>query len=63
MEALSLSAMSASNTAQRDALLNGQFELNRKLAIFTLTFNESLENQVAKQVSPRTSTPSAPTTR
>ena len=54
--------MAASNTAQRDALLNGQFELNRKLAIFTLTFNESLEQLVAKQVAPRTSNPSAPTT-
>ena len=62
VEALSLSAMSAANTQQRDALLAGQFELNRKLAIFSLTFNESLEQQVQRQVSPRTSNVNAPTT-
>jgi len=62
VEALSLSAMSAANTQQRDALLAGQFELNRKLAIFSLTFNETLEHQVQRQVSPRTSNVNAPTT-
>lgn len=62
VEALGLSAMSARSTSQRDVMLNGQFELNRKLAIFTLTFDEALERQVSKQVWPRTSSSSAPTT-
>jgi len=62
VEGLSLAAMSAANTAQRDALLGGQFELNRRLAIFTLTFNEALEEQVSRQLNPRTGNPSAPTT-
>ncbi|MFO1217527.1 MAG: DUF1631 family protein [Burkholderiaceae bacterium] len=62
VESLSLAAMSARSTAQRDTLLNAQFELNRKLAIFTLSFDEALEHQVVKQVWPRTSNPSAPTT-
>jgi hypothetical protein len=54
--------MSARSTGQRDVMLNGQFELNRKLAIFTLTFDEALERQVSKQVWPRTSNASATTT-
>jgi hypothetical protein len=62
VEALGLSAMSARSTGQRDVMLNGQFELNRKLAIFTLTFDEALERQVSKQVWPRTSNASATTT-
>lgn len=62
VDSLGLAALSSSTNAQRDALLGGQFELNRKLAIFTLTFNESLEQQVARQFVPRTTTAAAPTT-
>ena len=50
---LGLAALSAPNNVQRDALLGGQFDLNRNLAIFTLTFNETLEQQMlARDVAP-----------
>jgi hypothetical protein len=59
---LGLAALSANNTAQRDALLGGQFELNRKLAVFTATFNETMEDSVAREVVPRNTLSSGPTT-
>lgn len=59
---LGMAALSATSNAHRDALLGGQFDLNRKLAIFTLTFNEALEQQVSRQIAPRSRNPSAPTT-
>jgi Protein of unknown function (DUF1631) len=59
---LGLAALSATSTAQRDALLGGQFELNRKLAVFTTTFNESMEDSVAREVLPRNANASGPTT-
>jgi len=42
---------------QRDALLGAQYELNRKLAIFALTFNEALDTDVARQAGTLTPTP------
>ncbi|MFN0183083.1 MAG: DUF1631 family protein [Aquabacterium sp.] len=48
VDSLGLAALSSGNVFQRDSLLAAQFELNRKLAIFTLTFNESLDTQVAR---------------
>ena len=59
---LGLAALSATSTAQRDALLGGQFELNRKLAVFTATFNETIEDSVMREVKPRNTTSSGPTT-
>ncbi|HET7524972.1 MAG TPA: DUF1631 family protein, partial [Burkholderiaceae bacterium] len=59
---LGLAALSATSTAQRDALLGGQFELNRKLAVFTATFNETMEDSVVREVRPRNSNASGPTT-
>ena len=59
---LGLAALSANSTAQRDALLGGQFELNRKLAVFTATFNETMEDSVAREVMPRNTHSSGPTT-
>ena len=59
---LGLAALSATSTAQRDALLGGQFELNRKLAIFTATFNETMEDSVLREVKPRNTNSSGPTT-
>jgi hypothetical protein len=59
---LGLAALSASNTAQRDALLGGQFELNRKLALFAQTFNEHLEDKIAREAAPRNTGTSGPTT-
>ena len=49
VDSLGLAAMAAVGVLQRDALLGAQYELNRKLAIFALTFNETLEADVARQ--------------
>jgi hypothetical protein len=59
---LGLAALSANSTAQRDALLGGQFELNRKLAVFTATFNETMDESVLREVMPRNTHSSGPTT-
>ncbi len=57
VDSLGLAALSNHNLLQRDALLGAQYELNRKLAIFALTFNEALDSDVARQSG--TPTPSA----
>jgi hypothetical protein len=49
---LGLAALSTHNVFQRDALLGAQFELNRKLAIFALTFNDTLDRRVARDMAP-----------
>ena len=50
VDSLGLAALGTNSVLQRDALLGAQYELNRKLAIFALTFNESLDTDVARQV-------------
>jgi len=62
VNALGLAALSATSTAQRDALLGGQFELNRKIGVFIASFNETLEDSVAREVRPRNTVSSGPTT-
>ncbi len=62
VNALGLAALSATNNAQRDALLGGQFELNRKLALFCQTFNDTLEERITREASPRTTHSSGPST-
>ena len=57
VDSLGLAALGNHNLLQRDALLGAQYELNRKLAIFALTFNEALDTDVARQSG--LSTPSA----
>lgn len=49
VDSLGLAALSSNNVFQRDGLLGAQFELNRKLAIFALTFNETLDQRVARE--------------
>ncbi len=49
VESLGLAALATNNVVQRDAVLGAQYELNRKLAIFALTFNETLDTDVARQ--------------
>ncbi|HSW06647.1 DUF1631 family protein [Aquabacterium sp.] len=49
VDSLGLAALSSNNVFHRDGLLGAQFELNRKLAIFALTFNESLDQRVARE--------------
>ena len=62
VNALGLAALSATNNAQRDALLGGQFELNRKFALFAQTFNDTLEERIVREASPRTTQSSGPST-
>jgi len=50
VDSLGLAALSSSNVYQRDSLLGAQFELNRKLAIFALNFNDTLEQKVSREV-------------
>lgn len=50
VDSLGLAALSSQNVFQRDSLLGAQFELNRKLAIFALTFNETLDKRVARDL-------------
>ncbi len=51
VDSLGLAAMASTNVFQRDSLLGAQFELNRKLAIFALSFNEGLDASVARAAS------------
>ena len=51
VDSLGLAAMASNNVFQRDQLLGAQFELNRKLAIFALSFNEGLDASVARAAS------------
>jgi hypothetical protein len=62
VESLGLAALASSSVVQRDALLGAQYELNRKLAIFALTFNEALDTDVARQAGTLTPTAGPPVT-
>ncbi len=53
IESLGLAALAANNAFQRDGLLGAQFELNRKSAVFALTFNESYDQRVLREIAPR----------
>ena len=57
VDSLGLAALATHQVLQRDALLGAQYELNRKLAIFALTFNEALDLDVARQSGTLTATP------
>jgi len=57
VDSLGLAALATHQVRQRDALLGAQYELNRKLAIFALTFNEALDTDVARQTGSLTPTP------
>ena len=49
VESLGLAALAAGNAYQRDSLLGAQFELNRKSAVFVLTFNDAFDERVLRQ--------------
>ncbi len=53
IESLGLAALAANNAFQRDGLLGAQFELNRKSAVFALTFNEAYDLRVLREIAPR----------
>ncbi len=60
IESLGLAALAATNAYQRDGLLGAQFELNRKSAVFALTFNDALDERVLRELGPRVAAPGAP---
>ena len=57
IESLGLAALATNNVFQRDVLLGGQFELNRKSAIFALAFNEAFDQRLLREVAPRSGEP------
>ena len=46
IESLGLAALASTNAFHRDGLLGAQFELNRKSAVFVLTFNDAFDDGV-----------------
>jgi hypothetical protein len=60
VESLGLAALAATSAYQRDGLLGAQFELNRKSAVFALTFNDAFDERVLREVSPRAAAAAAP---
>jgi hypothetical protein len=52
IESLGLAAIAAHNAYQRDGLLGAQIELNRKSAVFALTFNEAYDQRVMREIAP-----------
>lgn len=48
-QSLGLAAQACHEVQQRDLLLGAQFELNRKLALFSLEFNTALDTELARQ--------------
>lgn len=53
IESLGLAALAATHAFQRDGLLGAQFELNRKSAVFVLTFNDAFDERVLRELGPR----------
>jgi hypothetical protein len=49
VESLGLAALAAGNAYQRDGLLGAQFELNRKSAVFVLSFNDAFDERVMRE--------------
>lgn len=60
VESLGLAALSATHAFQRDGLLEAQFELNRKSAVFALSFNDAFDERVVREVGPRSTGTPAP---
>jgi hypothetical protein len=53
IETLGLAALASTHAFQRDGLLAAQFELNRKSAVFALTFSEAFDERVLRELGPR----------
>ena len=53
IESLGLAALGATHAFQRDGLLSAQLELNRKSAVFILTFNDAFDERVVRELGPR----------
>jgi hypothetical protein len=52
IESLGLAALAATHAFQRDGLLGAQFELNRKSAVFVLTFNDAFDQRLLRELGP-----------
>lgn len=59
IEALGLAALASANVFQRDGLLEGQFELNRKSAMFALAFNEAFDERLLRECTQQRGDPGA----
>jgi len=57
VESLGLASMAASNAFVRDAILNAQFELNRKSALFQQVFDQAFDDRVRRDCLPRADIP------
>ncbi|MEO7854517.1 MAG: DUF1631 family protein, partial [Rubrivivax sp.] len=55
VDSLGTAALASANVFQRDSLLGAQFELNRKLAVFCNTFDETLDRRIEREILPRDS--------
>ena len=53
VDSLGLAALAATHAYQRDSLLGAQLELNRKSAVFVLTFNDAFDERVVRELGPR----------
>jgi hypothetical protein len=62
VDSLGLAALSATHAFQRDNLLAAQFELNRKSAVFVLSFNDAFDERMLRELSGRYTPPEAPST-
>ncbi len=49
IDSLGLASLAAHSAYQRDGLLAAQFELNRKSAVFALTFNDAFDERVMRE--------------
>jgi Protein of unknown function (DUF1631) len=54
VDSLGLAALSATQAFVRDKLLAAQFELNRKSAVFVLSFNDAFDERMLRDLSGRT---------
>ena len=50
VESLGLAALAATHAFQRDGLLTAQFELNRKSAVFILSFNDAYDERLLREL-------------
>jgi len=56
VDALGLAALGSTSNTEREDMLTAQFELNRKLSAFAMTFNERLDDSLATEMRRREGT-------
>ncbi|MDP1899074.1 MAG: DUF1631 family protein [Rubrivivax sp.] len=61
IESLGLAALASTNAFHRDGLLGAQFELNRKSAVFVLTFNDAFDRRLLRELGSWAATAAAST--